>query len=217
MGIIADSIRREDWESITERVEGWGINDVKYIVQPVSGGVKSICPFYQDWQDMLHRAFNKNFHKNNPTYIGTKVCAEWKNFSNFVEWVTLQPCEDWKNMCLDKDFLSEGCKIYSPETCVYIPNNLNCFLNIKPNKRGNFLLGVTLSDKKNKPFKAQCRNPFTGKNRYLGNYNCELSAHLAYKSYKNELALKYIELGLDSRVVEVLLKRFSPDSDLTQL
>lgn len=226
MGVIADSIRRDDWERVTQRVEGWGIYDSIHptrVVEEILGvdGKKLrkevwVCPVYRDWKKMLYRALNKNNHKAHPSYIGTTVESSWSSFCNFYEWVMTQPNKDWMNCELDKDFLSGENKHYGPSTCVYIPKSLNNFILDNNKSRGKCLLGVSLKKgRKIMKYRARCSNPFTKEYVLIGHYSNEIDAHLAYKAYKHELALKYIELGLDSRIEDILLTRYSTNSDLT--
>ena len=90
-------------------------------------------------------------------------------------------------MCLDKDILVKHNKIYSTETCIFVPNTINLLFVKNDNKRGKSLIGTT-------PFKgkyvAQCNllNPETGKSKkeYLGLYDTQEKAFEVYKYYKEK-------------------------------
>lgn len=45
---------------------------------------------------------------------------------------------------LDKDILIKGNKVYSPETCIFVPHEINSLFLKNDNKRGNLPLGVSL-------------------------------------------------------------------------
>lgn len=158
----------------TKLIEGWGVNDVDYPVHKVEkvNGKKKIvwtCPYYVDWVQILCRSLSKNFQHNNPTYIDCTVCTEWKYLSNFIKWVDSQPNRGWENCQLDKDFLIEGNKHYSPDTCVYIQQGLNLFIGSSAKSRGSYMLGVSaIPRSKVNPYQAQCSNPFTLQKEYLG-------------------------------------------------
>lgn len=49
---------------------------------------------------------------------------------------------NWEGRALDKDFLVEGNKVYSPSTCVFLPSKLNTFIITRGNARGQYPLGV---------------------------------------------------------------------------
>lgn len=114
---------------------GWGVADAEYTITqkedlPILNGKRRqkvlwICPYYSRWRNMLRRCFDSKYHKNQPTYKGCTVHEGWKYLSNFIKWVDSQPNRDWENCHLDKDFLVEGNKHYSPDTCVYVPKSLN--------------------------------------------------------------------------------------------
>lgn len=186
---------------------GWGVNDADYPVtkrEVVNGAPKRVwmCPYYRVWSNMIYRVIDKKLH---PTYTECTICEEWRVFSNFIKWVDSQPNRDWKNCCLDKDFLSEGNKTYSPETCVFIDQHLNKFITTGKKGREDLLLGVSMvRDSKLRPFLAQCRNPFTGKHENLGRYSSEISAHLVWKAKKHEYACMLAELHEDTRVADKL-------------
>ena len=87
------------------------------------------------------RAMNDRVLKHK-SYVGTVICEEWKNSTNFVEWYYKQKKEDgWH---LDKDLLSDGdVKVYSPDTCVFLPQELNKMLHSgHKNKASGLPLGV---------------------------------------------------------------------------
>ena len=82
---------------------------------------------YSDWNEMLKRSYSEKLHIRRPTYIGCEVCEEWHNFQVFAEWAE-NTGSLYKGWHLDKDLLSKGSKLYSPETCVYLPQSINSLL-----------------------------------------------------------------------------------------
>ena len=130
---------------------------------------------YQTWHDMLKRCYDeKNRGKRNSTYIDCKVSEEWHNFQNFAKWY-YNNYYTVKNetMNLDKDILVKGNKIYSPETCVFVPNTINLLFIKRDSKRGESAIGT--HHLKNGKYQVYCNllNPKTGKSKseYLG--RCE--------------------------------------------
>lgn len=211
--------------SLIKTICGWGVNDVDYPVQikkdlpKVNGKRKRevvwVCPYYLDWKAMINRCFNPNFHKKSPSYKGCTVCEEWKYLSNFIKWVDSQPNGDWQNCHLDKDFLVEGNRHYSPETCVYITQKLNKFPTDGKASGSKLMTGVDFySRMKTAPFGASCCNPFTNKREHLGYFTTELEAHKAWKAKKHEFACIYSELQPDIRVANKLRNMYSLDKDL---
>ena len=86
--------------------------------------------------------------------------------------------------------LVKGNKVYSENTCILLPKEINLALSVKKSQRGQYLIGVQKSDKK---FLARCCIG-TGERR-LGYYNTELEAFNAYKqakeNYLKDLANKW--------------------------
>lgn len=186
-------------------VYGVGINDADYPVQPTVSGKKVICQFYQKWQSMMQRCYSEKYKQGKPTYAGCTVCAEWLKFSNFRAWMEAQ---DWKGKHLDKDLLVSGNKVYSPETCVFVTQQVNSFMNDHASVRGEFPTGVCWHIGKKK-YESHCSNPFTKKYEHLGVYDCPNEAHLAWRRRKNEFACALADLQPDNRVAEALRVRYN--------
>ena len=148
---------------------------------------------YRTWYDMLRRCYDEKNLKRNPTYIDSEVCDKWLNFQNFAKWFYENYYEiEGQKMCLDKDILNKGNKIYSPDTCVFVPHNIN-MLFVKCDKdRGNYPIGVHYHKASGK-FQAQCNvydfKENKSKNKYLGLYNTVEQAFEVYKRFKE----KYIK------------------------
>lgn len=152
---------------------------------------------YNAWRSMLQRCYDEKFHKKRPTYKGCKMCDDWHNFQNFGKWYYDNYYEiEGQKMCLDKDILLKGNKIYSPETCIFVPNNINTLF-IKNDKcRGVYMIGVSYHKQTGK-FRASC-NIYDLKERkrkitHLGYYNTPEEAFNVYKYFKE----KYIKQVAD--------------------
>lgn len=80
-----------------------------------------LTSYGKKWQSMITRCYRE---KHAPSYRDKYVCDSWHNFQNFAAWYeSLEFKQDsWH---LDKDILMAGNKVYSPETCVLIPERLN--------------------------------------------------------------------------------------------
>ena len=77
---------------------------------------------YMDWTGMFNRCYDPTVHKTHKCYIGCSVCVEWFNFQTFAKWHSENYIEGY---VLDKDKLVKGNKMYSPETCTYLPEKEN--------------------------------------------------------------------------------------------
>ena len=141
---------------------------------------------YGIWKAMLERCYSEENRYKNPTYKDCYVCEEWHNFQNFAKWYNENYYEvGEETMCIDKDILNKGNKIYSPETCIFVPNRINVLFVKSDKVRGNLPIGVGLSNRMKNPYRAYCHD---GKNFIaLGNYNTPLKAFNVYKIYKENL------------------------------
>lgn len=140
---------------------------------------------YMTWNGMITRCYSDSWHKKKPSYSECETCEEWQNFQNFAAWYDDNYPNDGLHYELDKDLLVMGNKIYSPETCLFIPRKINSFLNSGSSNMTIFLPGAR---PRNSLFNSTCGNPITGKREYLGQFETEIEAHLAWAARKKEIA-----------------------------
>lgn len=185
-------------------VQGVGINDYDGAVSWVENGKQITCKIYYTWSGILSRC-NPNNHKTiSKSYAGVTVCNEWLSFSEFRQWMSRQ---DYYGKYLDKDILSCGKKVYSPETCVFVSMETNSFLVDRLACRGEWPLGVYYR-KKEKKFIAKCNNNNIKAQEVLGMYTDPWDAHAAWKKRKNELAHILADKQDDIRVANALRLRY---------
>ena len=137
---------------------------------------------YGLWVRMLTRCYSDGFRKKQPTYIGCEVSDNFKSYEYFYEWCNEQigfGNEGWQ---LDKDLLVKGNKVYSEDSCVFIPQEINTLLTKSTASRGEHLIGVSWN-KRNKAFVAMVSRS-KGKSERLGIFNTEIEAFNAYKTAK---------------------------------
>ena len=196
-------------------VYGVGINDAGYNVykyEVINGKNKIVwtCPFYKKWVTMLGRCYSEKCHEEKPTYKNCTVCQEWLTFSNFRRWCVSEGFygSDTK-LNLDKDFLKDGNKLYSPIHCVFLNKIVNTFILDRGNARGQYMIGANWYKPTSK-FISHCSNPFTKKLEYLGYFTDELEAHLTWKKRKHELSCQLADSDYvtDERIKKVLLNKY---------
>jgi len=133
-------------------IYGFGIMDIKHTTQTESRDketgrrvVTFRCPIYSRWYDMIRRCYNPRSLKKNPSYTGCSVAPEWRYFSAFKEWY-IEYEEKYgsvKNLQLDKDILSSGARVYSPDTCCFVSKDINGFISLKrSHKKSDMPIGV---------------------------------------------------------------------------
>ena len=180
-----------------------GIVGTKY--QSTINGV--LTKEYEIWTGMLERCYSEKCQKKQPTYEGCEVSDNFKYYEYFYEWCNKQI--GFGNECwqLDKDLLTKGNKVYSENSCVFIPSDINLLLTKRTASRGEYLIGICW-DKRYKAFKAQINKNNEGK-KHLGYFNTELEAFNAYKeakeTYIKEQANKWKD-KIDERAYNALMK-----------
>lgn len=156
---------------------------------------------YAKWRSMIQRCYNTGY--DNPTYDECIVCKEWLNFQTFSDWY-FDTYPEGSGFQLDKDVLCGGKgEVYSPETCCWLPANLNSLFTQRGNDRGDEPLGVFLN--KNGTFVAQMARGDGIGSHSLGTYKCRFTAFSVYKREKEKFvkqqAVEYKE-QLTSEVIE---------------
>ena len=184
-------------------VYGFGVLGTKY--PSTINGVKT--KEYALWHSMLKRCYSDVYKERYPTYEGCEVSENFKSYEYFYEWCHEQIGFSNKNWHLDKDLLVKGNKVYSEDTCVFIPREINSLLIKCDASRGKHLIGVCWYKRAN-AFKATI-NKNKGNSEHLGYFNTEIEAFNAYKQAKEafikEQANKW-KLQIDERAYEALMK-----------
>lgn len=144
---------------------------------------------YSTWMSMFVRCYCDKRYKRNSSYADCSVAPEWHNFQNFAEWIKNH--EHYGiGYQLDKDLLSEGNRIYSPEYCSLIPVEINSLIvKARPSKNG-LPKGVDFY-KRNGMFRA--RISIKNKSKEIGFFD---SAEEARDAYNKEKAL-YVRMVAD--------------------
>lgn len=147
---------------------------------------------YDIWRKMVGRCYdNPDKHYENCT-----VSKEWLDYQDFCNWFYSSEVLPYyqKGFNLDKDLLITGNKVYSKDSCVFIPREINSFLTLRKNDRGEYKIGVYLkSENRTKKYGAQLNMGILKK--HLGYFLTEQEAFSAYKEAKElkakDLANKY--------------------------
>jgi uncharacterized protein YneF (UPF0154 family) len=146
---------------------------------------------YKIWNSIMRRCYDNTLPKKTKIYDNVYVCDEWHNFQNFAKWYR-ENYYEIKNekMCLDKDILIKGNKIYSPETCCIVPAFINSlFLAENPNISKKHLKGVSKMIGNKYSSSIKMKNKF----HHIGCFEREIDAHLAYIKTKCEYAKSVAE------------------------
>lgn len=161
-----------------KKIFGVGLNDLDKKVLSDEGKISKV---HQVWYNMLSRCYNRD-RENISTYNNCFVCDDWLRLSNFASWFYEHYIDGW---ALDKDILIKGNKIYSPETCCFVPQEINSIITKHDKKRGDYPIGVYYKNNGwQKKYVAALR--INGKRRAIGSFLTAEEAFRAYKEKKEE-------------------------------
>lgn len=129
------------------------------------------------WHNMIQRCYDARVQHRNPTYIGVEVCKRWLCFQVFASDIVKMPNYNKIEFCLDKDILRAKNKIYAPEFCSFVPQEVNTsirgllsgdFSCVTKNVAGDFSVSITNT---------------RGPRAYLGRFKTKVAAIKAAKQY----------------------------------
>lgn len=191
-------IHGEFWQLPYNHISGKGCKECKRekLKKPIFGkyfndyqgaiwdnNKKVMIQSYIAWRAMIMRCEDKSYKQKYPTYGGCSICEEWHSFANFKQWFDEHYVERW---ALDKDILVKGNKVYSPDTCCFVPTEINSAFTTNKKNRGDCLIGV---------MKYGDKFVSTNHREFLGIFDTQEKAFAKYKEYKEnrlkELAYKY--------------------------
>lgn len=206
----------EFWQRPSIHLSGHGCNKCsiqKHMVDAVFCGVidkrginsESDKKPHQHWKEMIKRCYDPNNLKVHPTYNDCSVCDEWLTYSTFKCWFDDNYMEGYQ---LDKDILVKGNKVYSPDTCCFVPREINTLFVKRQNQRGDYPIGVSYDKGRGKYASGLTMR---GKRIALGRFLTSSEAFQAYKTakeaYIKEVANEYYSDGrITKRVYDALMR-----------
>lgn len=148
------------------------------------------------WRNLITRTSCEKHKLSHPYHSENSICEDWKCFQTFGDWHIDHYRPGYE---IDKDLLIRDNRHYSPETCVFLPKELNTLIMRGKTGRGEQPPGVFLD--KNGYYIAKACGVF------LGSYGNPDAAFMAYKVYKEkrakELSFHY-KSRLDPRAFDAL-------------
>lgn len=181
-------------------VYGIGVNDADYMISTTINGKLVLCPYYEKWHGMLKRCFEKKYQERFPAYIGCSVIEKWLSFMNFKSWMIQQ---DWEGKALDKDIIKPGNKVYSPDTCCFVTQAVNCLLTAHGAARGLYPQGVSFH-KASRKLVAQIN--INGERKHLGLFGTPQEASEVYRRAKCAYIIEIASQLTDIRIKNGLMK-----------
>jgi hypothetical protein len=150
----------------------------------------STTEIYRCWSGMIQRCYSK-LDVFSPAYDDCAVWNEWHNLQIFAKWHT----ENFvHNQEIDKDILFKGNRIYSPETCCFVPARINSLFTSVRKVRGDYPIGVSFYPNNGINKYVACIN-IDGKRESIGFFKTPEEAFNAYKfrkeAYIKELAKRH--------------------------
>lgn len=189
---------------------GFGV----YMKKPKPRVRKKDHPAYSLWVGIRARAGKIE------RYLDVTIAPEWDDFDNFKDWRDTQigfneTDYSGRYFVLDKDIFSDPKqRMYSPETCCFVPHDIN----VQFRTKNGIDLNKTLHGISFNHFSETYQVSFNvdGKNVGYGNFYTLIDAFYFWKEMKQE-RLRYLadlyKDDIDEKVYQVLYE-FDPDYPL---
>lgn len=92
---------------------------------------------YKAWHELIARCYAEKKKDTFPAYYNIcTVCDEWLCYNTFADWYVENQYDVNERLHLDKDILYAGNKIYSPDTCLLVPQRINMLFSNRSNDKG---------------------------------------------------------------------------------
>lgn len=181
---------------------GVGLNDSGYITRyKDSEGKRVECPIYNAWRNMLGRCYG-----GHPSYKDCSVTPEWHRFSAFAEWAEPRYLDGYE---LDKDLLDRAARVYSPETCIFVPVRLNRLLNNRSKARGKYPCGVSY-DSSSKRMRAGLS--VNGNKKNIASFPTAREAESAYLITRGEYLKTFVGFEGSCQKLDQRINQLAEDS-----
>ena len=175
----------------------------------IGNGIARVCGVetrdYQLWKSMLCRCYDEKYSNKYPTYKDCEVSDNFKYFPYFKDWCSKQTWFGKEGWQLDKDILVKGNKIYSEDTCCFVPAEINSVFIKCDRSRGEYPIGVNYN-KRDRNYVAKMS--MFKEDIHLGYFATPDEAFNAYKEAKEDYIKEVAEKWkgqIDPKVYDALM------------
>lgn len=165
---------------------------------------------YYLWRSMLRRCYDTKYTEQNQTYKDCTVSENFKSFKFFKDWCNKQigfasKDDKGKPFVLDKDILVKGNKVYSEDTCCFVPQEINVIFTDRSTTKGDYPVGVYYNKSRRKYIARMCKH---GCLKHIGAFTSVEEASSAYKKEKESHIKAVANIwkdDIDPRVYNVMM------------
>ena len=148
----------------------------------------------------MKKRCNNSTNQRDNSYKDCIISDEFLDYDKYYEWAEKNYYEiENEKVCLDKDILNKGNRLYSFDTCIFAPIKINQLFESSKSSRGDLPKGITI----NNYGKYVARMSKDNKNVFLGSFKTIEEAFQCYKTEK-EKYIKEIADEYKSRIPEKL-------------
>lgn len=163
---------------------------------------------YRVWYSMINRCTDgKAVRDKYKNYLECSVSENFKDFQYFAEWCQSQVGYGVDGYQLDKDILIKGNKIYSEDTCAFVPSHINSLILKLERVRGECPIGVVFEQRRNKYMAHMSYG--NSETRFIGYFNTSEDAFYAYKFEKEKFIKEQVAVckdAVDPRIYDALMR-----------
>lgn len=161
----------------------FGVGMLNHGKHPTTRGNGRDSKLVARWSGMLRRCYGDHSTTKWARYSDCTVDERFWKFQDFAEWAVNQIGSDMPGWHMDKDILVKGNRVYGPDTCCFVPADINYLFVSGKGCRGQFPVGVNVKNGAD-GFTAMVSE--NGKNVLIGVYPTIKQAFTAYKTRKEK-------------------------------
>jgi hypothetical protein len=152
----------------------------------IGEGIHKAAPtqIYQIWRHIFRRCYGNELKFS--SWKDCSIIEEWHNFQNFAEWYKNNYIDGFS---LDKDILIQNNRIYGPNTCCFVPDQINQLF--RKNDNLKYPQGIKFDSRRNT---YNVYFTYFGKNKHFGTFLNMESAYNHFKIVKKEYIIEIAEL-----------------------
>lgn len=163
------------------------------------------------WKSMIERCYKNVGNERNKGYKNCLVCEDWHCYANFKKWYDENYYEiENERIHLDKDILAKESKVYSPDTCVFVPEYINYIFKKNVSKNKDLPTGITRYGNRYKVYIG-----INYKRVYLGTFDSVEEAFYYYKEAKEKEIKRVADLYKDKIPTKLYVAMYNYEVEIT--
>lgn len=173
-------------------------------------GKKKRKYLYDMYRDLVRRIITPNGKNEVDCYLEVSLDERWNTYEKFLDWVFGDPDNNFHWFYqIDKDLLDQRSKVYGPDTCIFLPQQLNKALSIGKNINTSIAQGVHKMNKSREtsnPYRSAILISFLNIRHQFRSTMSESESFLKYAAAKHYILKVYADIYYKEKYINLKVK-----------